>query len=286
MLMGKTIAISGSSGFVGSRLSSTLREENAEVIEVDMKTGTDVTDWLQLERIARIDVLIHLASRTSIPDSFQRPRESLHVNINGTLNMLELCRKYNAKMIFASSSAVYGRPEYLPIDETHPFRGENPYAFSKIVGEELCRKYHEWFGMRINIARSFNIYGPGQASDSMIISMVDQAKTGRILLKDPHPRRDFVFVDDVVEAYLRMIECDVSFDIFNIGTGQTYSVQQVVDVFRFVIRRPVEVQFTGEKREGEIEETRADISKARTLLRWNPKVDVASGIRKILESNE
>lgn len=285
MLEDKTVAITGSAGFVGTSLMKKLRAENVRIIELDLKYGIDITNWQLVENIGGIDILIHLAARTSVPDSFMNPKEFLHTNINGTLNMLELCRKCNAKMIYASSSLVYGVPSYLPVDEIHPVNGTNPYAISKIVGEELCKGYYQSFGLRTIIVRPFNIYGPYQTSDSLISTIIKQAKKGKITLRDPLPKRDYIYIDDVIEAYLNICKYTrLDFAIFNIGMGKSFSVQEVASTVVEVLGKNIEVEFTHERRVNEIDEIRSEITKARTLMNWQPQIDLKMGIQKVLNS--
>jgi nucleoside-diphosphate-sugar epimerase len=285
MLKEKIVAITGSAGFVGSGLVKRLRSENVRVMELDLKNGIDITNWQLVENIDGIDILIHLAARTSVPESFSKPKEFLHTNINGTLNMLELCRKCNARMIFASSSLVYGIPSYLPVDEMHPINGTNPYATSKIVGEELCKGYYRSFGLRIIIVRPFNIYGAFQISDSLISTITKQAKEGKIILRDPSPRRDYLYIDDIVDAYLKLCEYTKSdFEIFNIGMGKSYSVEEVASTMVELLGNNIEIEFTHERRVNEIDEIRAEITKARTLMNWHPRIDLKMGIQKVLDS--
>jgi UDP-glucose 4-epimerase len=285
MLDDKIVAITGSAGFVGTSLMKKLMAENVRIIELDLKYGIDITNWRLVENISGIDILIHLAARTSVPDSFMNPKEFLHTNINGTLNILELCRKCNAKMIYASSSLVYGVPSYLPVDEIHPINGTNPYAISKIVGEELCKGYYQSFGLRTIIVRPFNIYGPYQTSDSLISTIIKQAKKGKITLRDPLPKRDYLYIDDVIEAYLNICKYTISdFEIFNIGMGESYSVEEVAHTVVELFGNDIEVEFTHESRTNEIDEISADITKAKTLMNWQPRVDLRMGIKNILNS--
>jgi nucleoside-diphosphate-sugar epimerase len=285
MLKEKIVAITGSAGFIGSKLVKRLMSENVRVIELDLKNGIDITNWQLVENINGIDILIHLAARTSVPESFSKPKEFLHINSNGTLNMLELCRKCNARMIYASSSLVYGAPRYLPVDEMHPINSINPYATSKIVGEELCKGYYRSFGLGTLIARPFNIYGAFQASDSLISTMIKQAKEGKIVLRDPSPRRDYIHIDDVIDAYLNMCEYTQSdFEIFNIGMGESYSVEEVAGTVVELFGNNIEVEYTHERRKNEIDEIRAEITKARMLMNWKPRIDLKMGIQNVLDS--
>lgn len=283
---GKIAVVTGSSGFVGQRLVKALAEKGAKVVELDVKDGVDLTDWNHVSKIGSFDLLFHLAAKTFVPDSYQNPRDFYYTNIIGTLNILELCRIHKAKIVFASSY-VYGNPEYLPVDENHPIDAFNPYAQTKIVGEQLCEGYHRDFGVPVVILRPFNIYGTGQNENFLIPSIIKQAKSGLILLKDPDPKRDMLFVDDVVDAYMKAAEYDQNdCDVFNIGSGKSYSVREIVDNVVGFFDHEIDVKFSGEKRKNEVLDTIADISKAKNLLNWEPKTDLRDGLHKSLAQGQ
>lgn len=277
------IAITGSSGFVGKKLVLALKKGNDEIVEIDIMSGTDITNIKDCERIPSFDVLVHLASKIFVPDSYKVPGEFYFTNYIGTLNMLELCRKNNARFIFASSY-VYGIPKYLPIDEEHPVNAFNPYADSKIQGEYLCKSYHKFFNVKTVIVRPTNIYGQGQSDNFLISSIINQAKTGKIILQDSKPRRDYIHIDDVVSAYLKIIGShDLDFEIFNIGYGRSYSVKEITDTVNKLFDNKLEVYFSELERPNEVPDTRADIRKAKRMLKWEPEVSLVDGIKKCLD---
>ena len=277
------IAITGCEGFVGKKLTGRVREKGHEVLKIDFAYGFDVTDFESLKNIGDFDVLIHLAAKTFVPDSFRKPRTFYQTNVTGTLNVLELCRRYNARIIY-TSTYVYGIPKYLPIDEKHPLEALNPYTQSKIMGEELCRAYHRDFGLNVVILRPFNIYGPGQNESFLIPTILRQAKSGKIILKDPRPRRDLVYIDDNIDAYIKMIEYnDKGFDIFNVGSGKNYSVQEIVDMLISLFPNKIHVEYRGATRKAEIPETLADINKITLGLGWTPRTGLKEGLKAILE---
>lgn len=283
MLKTMKIAVTGGSGFIGSNLVNKLNKLGIEILRLDVSNGIDITDWDKIENIGKFDVLFHLAAKSFVPESYKNPKDYFHSNIIGTLNVLELCRKYSARVIF-TSSYIYGYPEYLPIDEKHPVRGFNPYSQSKIIGEKLCEGYNRDFGVPVIIIRPFNVYGAGQNSNFLIPLMIKQVKDGGIFLKTSKPRRDFVHVDDVVEAYIKCMEYnDSSFEIFNLGCGISYSVKEIVEMAVKNINHEVSVSFTEELRENEIMNTVADISKAINILGWKPKISLDNGITRLMK---
>lgn len=284
-LKGKKIVVTGSAGFIGSRLVVELRKEGAEIIEFDIKNKIDLTKWESIPKIDGVDVVYHLAAITFVPYSFQHPRETYFTNVGSTLNMLELCRNNNAKMVLASSY-VYGNPNMLPIDENCPINPTNPYMRSKAICEELCKSYHNDYGINCIILRPFNVYGKGQDERFLIPSIIKQIEeNGKIVLNDPDPRRDFLHVDDMVSAYITAGEYDKSkFEIINIGYGKSYSIREVVDMIVSCYDREIEVTYHNKRRKGEVMDTIADISKAKRLLRWEPKVSINEGLKRMIMS--
>ena len=276
------IAVTGSSGFIGSNLVKKLEKLGFQVIKIDISNGIDLLNWNEVKNINNFAILFHLAAKTYVPDSYSIPRDFYSTNIISTLNALELCRLNNAKIIFISSY-VYGKPQYFPIDESHPLNGFNPYAHSKIICEQLCEAYHKDFYQKIIIIRPFNIYGIGQNNKFLISKIVKQALQGKIILNDPKPRRDFIFKDDFIDALISTINFNPSnFEIFNIGSGKSYSIGEIANILKLKLKRNIDVFYTGEKRKNEILNTVADISKAQRLLNWNPKTNIHQGIDKIL----
>src|ERR1035437_437628 len=183
----KNIAVTGSSGFIGRHLVNTLISNNFNVIELDIDKGFNLLKEENIQRIPKFDVIVHLAAKSFVPLALKNPWEFYYHNFNITLNVLELARKNNAKVILFSSY-LYGEPEYLPIDEIHPLNPHNPYGHSKLICEKLCKGYNKDFKVPIIIFRPFNIYGPGQNNNFLIPSIIEQLKGGEISLKDPRPK--------------------------------------------------------------------------------------------------
>ena len=277
------IVVTGSSGFIGTAVVKKLRLLKHEVIELDITSGIDITDFDQFKKIEKFDVLIHLAAKTFVPDSYKFPQKMYHLNVVGTLNALEVCRINNAKMIY-TSSYVYGSPKYLPIDENHPTSAFNPYCQSKLLGEILCKSYNRDFGVPVIIFRPFNIYGKGQNDSFLIPLIIKQIKNDRkVSLKDPRPKRDFVYIDDVIEAYIKAINYDKSsYEVFNIGSGTSYSVKEIAQLIINNLNNPVSLQFSDEKRKNEVLDTVANIIKAQDLLNWIPNTDLNFGLKKMI----
>lgn len=276
------VAVTGSSGFVGCNLVKKLNELGIHIISLDIKNGIDITDWYHCQNIEEFDVLVHLAAKSYVPYSFKFPREFYYNNIVSTVNILELCRKHKAKMIFVSSY-VYGIPNYLPIDEKHPVKSHNPYSQSKIIGEELCEGYYNNFMVPTIILRPFNIYGLGQNEKFLIPTIIAMAKSGKVDLQDPTPRRDFIYIDDVIRVLIRAIRHENStFNVFNIGFGKSYSIMEIVEIIAKNHKPKFEINFSGKRRINEVNDTVANIDKAKKMLNWRPEITLEDGISMIM----
>jgi UDP-glucose 4-epimerase len=279
----KTIAVTGSSGFIGSKLVASLRKDGFEIIELDIKNGFDLTDNSCLKKIQRFDSVVHLAARSFVPDSFINPKQFYSDNYTCTLNILELARKFNSKVIFFSSY-VYGNPRYLPINESHPLEAHNPYAQSKIICEKLCEGYARDFDLPIIIFRPFNIYGTGQNSYFLIPTILSQVKTGLVKLQDSRPRRDYIFIDDIISAIQIVVSSSFShFDFYNLGYGISHSISDIIDIIRHVYPQEFKVEFSGKIRKNEVMDIVADTSHLKVDLLWEPKVNLQEGIIKMIK---
>ncbi len=289
-LEGMNTLVTGSEGFVGKHLVSTLRGEHANVLEIDSKKGIDLTNWKQLKDYLKseqqIDVIFHLAAIVFVPYAVRNPRITYKVNTFGTLNMLDIAKEMNVNKFVFASTYVYGHPKYLPIDENHPIRSTNPYTHSKIIAEELCRVYHEEYGLTCIIMRPFNIYGSGQSKDFLIPRVIDQLSSKKIVLKDPNPMRDYIYIDDMISAYNKAAAYESKeFEIFNIGAGISYSVKDIVDRAIDLSQKEVEVTYTNETRKNEIMNTVANIQKAKEKLGWQPRIDINNGLSMVIQDS-
>jgi nucleoside-diphosphate-sugar epimerase len=279
----KTIAITGSSGFVGHHLLKSLNKEDFHIIELDITNGFNVSNWEDINKISSLDIIIHLAAKSFVPESFVNPHYYYENNYKTTLNVLELARINKAKVIYFSSY-VYGDPVYLPIDEKHPVHAHNPYAQTKIICEKLCEGYNRDFNVPIIIFRPFNIYGEGQNSNFLIPSIIEQIKKGIVNLKDPRPRRDFIYIDDVVLAIEKAIGKETfDYEILNLGSGISHSVSELIKILKDLSKYPFEEFYSGEIRKGEVLNTVADMTRCHSFLEWENNYSLIMGLKKTLE---
>jgi len=279
------ILITGFSGFIGSYLTKKLQELQHELILCDLSNGINICNWDEIKDIKNLDFVVHLANLSYVPASYQEPKKFYEVNYMGTLNMLELCRLNNAKLIYFSSY-MYGNPQYQPIDEQHPIQAYNPYSQTKVICESLCEGYNRDFMVPVTIFRPFNIYGKGQNSDFLIPTIIKQAKSGKIIIKDDRPKRDYIHVNDIVEAVssAMFIKNERSnYQIFNLGTGKSNSVKDVIDIVCQLYNHTIEYQCTNEIRQNEVLDTIADISKIKNNLGWEPKISLFEGLKSMID---
>jgi len=277
--------VTGAEGFVGRRLVARLQSLGHTVKALGHRDEIDITDARVIEKVVTSGQLIfHLAARVFVPDSFKDPTAFHRTNVLGTVNLLEAARRIGARFILASAY-VYGRPQHLPIREEYPLSSHSPYTESKIMAEQAFRNYHEMFGISGAILRLFNIYGPGQDSRFLIPTLLEQSRTGRLTLQSSRPRRDFVYVDDVVEAFIQAMKSKrPGLEVYNIASGQSWSVGELIELFRSLHGSPLTVNYTEQSRPDEIEDTQADISRARTELGWTPLVSLQEGLRRTIEA--
>ena len=280
--MSKNIIVTGGSGFVGKFLLNELKECGYKVTNVDISTGYDILNWEKIKNLKNFDVVIHLAAKSYVPHSYSSPHEFYHTNVVGTLNMLELCRLNDARMVF-TSSYVYGIPSYIPIDEKHRLESLNPYSHTKILGENLCESYYNNFRVPITILRPSNIYGEGQNNNFLIPTILSQLNKGNIKLKDKRPKRDYIYVKDMVRAYVLALESmEEYFRVFNIGSGKSYSVERIASTIVKESKKDIHISFSDSDRKVEVMDLKYDIKNASKFLKWKPIYSIEEGIKKII----
>ena len=279
------ILVTGYSGFIGSYLIRRLHDLHAELILCDLQNGINICNWDEVKDLKGFDIIIHLANLSFVPASFRDPKKFYEVNYLGTLNMLEICRLNNARMIYFSSY-MYGNPQYQPIDEQHRIEAYNPYAQTKVICESLCEGYNRDFHVPVTIFRPFNIYGKGQNPDFLIPTIINQAKTGKIVIKDDRPKRDYIHVTDIVEAVILSLKkpyTEPTLQTYNLGTGESHSVKEIIEIVRTLSGHQVDYECTREIRPNEVLDTVADITKIKKELHWTPKISLIEGIKSMMD---
>jgi len=278
----KKIIITGDSGMVGSNLKKKLNEYSSEIIPLSISDGIDLREKSDIPSFEDIDIIFHLAAKMGVPYSYEHPRDMISSNFDMTLNMLEVAREHNPLFVY-TSSYLYGEPEYLPVDEEHELNPHSPYTQSKLLCEKLIEGYVRDFDIKSIIVRPFNLYGPGLAEGMLMRDIIDQLESGKIELKNPVPKRDYLYVDDITELLIDVVKKnETDFEIVNAGYGESYSVKEVAEMFKEIAGTDDEIEFENTSRKGEVLDIKADVSKAKSQYEWEPNIDLRSGIEKML----
>ncbi len=278
------VAVAGSEGFVGKYVCEQLEAKGHKVIGIDITRGFDLCDNTIIDKIEPIDCFVHLANLVYVPGSYAEPEKYYRINYLTTLNALEICRKYNARLVYASSY-IYGSPQYLPVDENHPICPFNPYAQTKVICEKLCEGYHRDFKVKVSILRPFNIYGVGQKGKLLIPEIIGQIKEGKdfIELKASSPRRDYINVIDVAGAFVTCTEDTNDFNVYNVCSGESVSVLGLTEIINKHLQSKVQFTFSEASRPNEVDESRGSCAKLESIG-WKRTISLEDGIISLLKS--
>lgn len=280
----KKVLVVGAAGFIGKHLVDAFDKAGFIVFPFSRSMGCDIFKNESLDRFIdkKIDIVLYAAGKTFVPDSWKHADLFYAINTLGTQRVLDFCRRTKALMVYISGY-IYGVPQYLPIDEKHPVRPNNPYAHSKWLGEEQCRFYNQEMGVKTLILRPFNIYGPGQRDVFLIPQLLQQSeKSGEIVVKDETPRRDYLYISDFIEACILAMSYKGDFGIFNVGYGASFSVREIIETIVSCYEKKIPWSSIGQERKNEIPETVADCSLIKDVFGWAPKVSLEEGIRRNL----
>lgn len=279
------ILVTGANGFIGRALSARLEQQGLEVVLMGSVDG-DIASPDTLKNFAAVNIshVFHLAAKTYVPDSWDNPQSFYRTNVLGTTNVLEYCKAHGISMSFVSAY-IYGHPETLPIKENSSIRPSNPYALSKRMAEEACEYYASTYDLPITTLRPFNVYGVGQDEKFLIPSIIRQVLDApKIVIKDLAPKRDYVFLDDLLTALLATIGRPKGYGVYNVGSGSSLSVQEVIDIIQDVAGTHKEIVCDNTVRSNELMDVVADISKARNELGWHPQYSFREGIENMIRS--
>jgi len=302
-----SVLVTGGAGFIGSHLVERLLKEDYNVVVLD-DLSSGKTENLDLKNrsllfvkgnicdrelvkkaVKDVEVVFHLAALVDVPFSVKNPLLVNQVNVCGSLNILEESVKNSIeKFIYASSCAVYGEPQYLPINEEHPTNPLSPYAVSKLTVEKYCQVFHKLYGLKTVSLRLFNVYGPRQESEfysGVISQFIRRLRSGKppIIFGDGLQTRDFVYVLDVVDAFYKAMNSKQCTGEINIGSGKETSIKELAEILigKFGLKNvePIYV----EPRGGDVKRSWANIEKAKHKLGYKPNFTLRNGLGKLLK---
>lgn len=303
--------ITGAGGFIGSHLTECLIElvGNLKVfVKYNSRNDWGMLELLPADKLSQlevlsgdlkdsdairngvkdVDIIFHLGSLISIPYSYVNPRETIETNVMGTLNVLSAARDYNVeKVIHTSTSEVYGTAKYVPIDEKHPLQGQSPYSASKIGADKVAESFFLSYNLPVATVRPFNTFGPRQSSRAVIPTIISQALIqNRINLGSLHPTRDFTYVEDLVEGFIKVAESPKSGgEVINLGSNFEITIGDLVNKIVSLIDTDVEIirdMIRVRPINSEVERLWCDNTKANQLLGWRPTFSLEEGLNETI----
>ena len=299
--------VTGCAGFIGSNLVDRLLADGFEVTGVDCFTeyypkevkqsniknalkssrfSLIEADVCDLNEMPEVDIVFHLAGQGGVRDSWgEKFPEYLKNNVLSTKRLLELCggMEKKVKIIYSSSSSVYGYAS-LPFNEDCKRNPLSPYAMTKLAGEQLCRLYHQAYGVDTTILRYFTVYGPRQRPDMALTKFISKAIKGEKIevYGDGKQTRDFTHVSDVVEGTIKAAKLSRGFDVFNIGGGRNIKVNEIIKMIQDEFPELDVVHYS--KMEGDVKHTLADLTKANEKLGYKPKIKFEGGVKDLIKN--
>jgi len=300
------LIVTGGAGFIGSHLTKYLIKKGHNVSVIDsLRRGNfdnlreikdkidfqeiDILDYEKMKNVVKnTDGIFHQAALGSVPQSFKEPEEYHRVNAIGTENVLKLAKEFGFKVVYASSSSVYGNQDKFPIKEDAEKKPLNPYGQSKLESEQFAKKYAD-VGVKVIGLRYFNVFGIGQNPNyaGVVPKFIERLVQHKppIIYGDGNQLRNFTFVDDVVEANVLAFENKIEHAFMNIATGVMTSVKELASIMIRLSGLSIEPIYE-KSREGEVEKSQADISLAKNLINWVPNTTLEEGLEKIFPKIE
>ena len=303
------VLVTGGAGFIGSHIADRLLRDGHSVRVLDnfdpyyspelkrrnVKANEGNGNYKLIEGDVRdretvrkavegTGLIIHEAAQAGVRASVENPEKTVAVNMGGTVNVLSAARDAGLKkMVFASSSSVYGKVHYLPFDEKHPAEPISPYGVTKLAGEGLCRVYSELYGMEIPMLRYFTVYGPRVRPDLAINAFFRKAMKNEPLeiFGDGSKTRDFTYIDDIVDGTMLAIEKGETTP-YNLGGGNRVSVKELADKIISIAGSSSEIVYAEDQR-GDVIDTMSNPEKAKKELGWEPKTKIEDGLKKYYE---
>lgn len=306
--LGMKVLVTGGAGFIGHNIAIRLKEKGFRVQVMDSLerstelavkrlreanipvTKAEVKNFEEIKNVLNgVDVVVHAAAYIDVAESMEKPLLYLDNNVLGTAHIVKASLDAGIRLfVYLSSAAVYGNPVKLPVDEDHPVIPLSPYGLSKLMGEDAVRFFSR-YGLKHVILRLFNVYGPGQKAEyaGVITRFLERAseKLPPLIYGDGEQTRDFIHVEDVAGAVELAIKTSHVNEIFNIGSGDPVKIRDLAKLVMRLFKIKGEPIY-GEKRIGDIEHSCADISKAKSLLGFKPRIGLEEGLAKLVQKGE
>lgn len=308
--MKKKILVTGADGFIGSHLVENLVRQGHDVRAFVLYNSFNSWGWLDncandvrgkfevfsgdirdsygvRTAMKGCDVVLHLASLIAIPYSYHSPETYIDTNIKGTLNILQAARELSvSRIIHTSTSEVYGTASFVPITESHPLRGQSPYAASKIGADQLALSFYDSFQLPVAIVRPFNTYGPRQSARAVIPTIITQIASGKrqVKLGAVSPTRDFNYIDDIVSGFIAAINSsDGVGEVVNLGSNYEISIGDTANLIANIMGVEIELLSDEDRIRpagSEVERLWAENAKARKIFHWEPKYGDLNGLKE------
>ena len=265
-----------------------VHREVAEGRAVDYRfVEDDVRDpEIVRELVADADIVVHRAAQGGVRESVDNPRKVTEINVDGTLNLLEASKEAGVdRVILASSSSVYGKPQSLPYEEDHPAEPVSPYDVTKLTQEHMPRVYTELHGLPTVCLRYFTVYGPRMRPNMAISNFVSRCVNGEppVIYGDGRQTRDFTYVADIVDANRTLLESDAADgDVLNVGSSDNISIQELAEAVRDQLAPELEIEYES-AREADAEHTHASVEKAGEVIGYEPSRTITEGVGEFIE---
>ena len=277
------IVISGSNSFIGKHLIAKLSgNKKYKLIKMNRSFG-DVKYANTWKKLPKARIIIHLAAKTFVPDSWKNPKDFFETNIMGTLMALEYCRLNKAKFIFLSSY-LYGNAKKSGTNEKSRLEIKNPYSLTKKTAEDICKYYSKKYKLQVAILRPSNVYGPGQKLFFLIPDLIKKLKKKNFLINNTSIKRDLIHVYDLVDAIEKSFNIKSKLEILNIGSGKSYEIKKIINILQKIYCSNLVVKNKGMVRQNEILASKLNINKAKRVLKWKPKYNLIKGLKNTLYS--
>ena len=259
-----------------------LRKRNFNLVEADIRDKDVLKRIFEKYKFRKV---IHLAAQAGVRLSLKQPNLYVDVNVNGTLNLLELSKEYKIKnFIFGSSSSVYGATKEIPFSEEGKLKPISPYGVSKRAGELLCSTYNHLYNLPVTILRFFTVYGPKQRPDMAIhkfTKLIDEGKE-IYLYGNGETSRDYTYISDIVEGIMSALNTDFNYEIFNLGNSDPTNLSHLISLIEKNLGKSAKIKYLPEQ-PGDPSITFADISKSKGMLNYNPKINMEEGVKIFIE---